>query len=129
MCHNHEEDQDHLFLHCQYDVQVQTCSNEPYFCNVANNPKVNEWLSTLPHDGKIEVSCLRKALSICLQIWNDRNASILKNENPKPYQSVIRTLTMAKEYFKENTSHEKNLEAGCQDNLIKWQPLHLIMLK
>lgn len=74
MCHNQEEDHDHLFLHCQHAKQVWTCSNEIHLATIADNLKVNDWLSTLPHEGKNEISCLSKALAICWQIWNDRNA-------------------------------------------------------
>lgn len=75
----------------------------------------------MPHEGKNEVSCLSKALAICWQIWNDRNASIYRNEKPIQYRSVIRALSTAKDYFKENANLDKNYEASIKDILIKWQ--------
>ena len=64
MCHNHEEDQDHLFLHCQYAKHVWNHSNEFSLPSSDNNLKINDWLNGLSHQGKHEVSCLSKALAI-----------------------------------------------------------------
>ncbi|XP_050111756.1 uncharacterized protein LOC126590312 [Malus sylvestris] len=67
------------------------------------------------------MSSLSKALSICWQIWNDKNASIFKNEKPFHYRSFTRIMNMVNDYFKENSGHAEKADEVAEDNLIKWQ--------
>ena len=60
-----QEDQDHLFLHCQYAKQVWSCSNDTLFSNIDTNLKISGWLKDLFHRNKNIASNLSKALAIC----------------------------------------------------------------
>ncbi|KAB2606263.1 hypothetical protein D8674_005980 [Pyrus ussuriensis x Pyrus communis] len=67
------------------------------------------------------MNSLSKALAICWQIWNDRNASIFKNEKPFHYRSFTCAMNMVNNYFKENSGHAEKADAVAKDNLIKWK--------
>ncbi|KAB2617938.1 glucan endo-1,3-beta-glucosidase GVI [Pyrus ussuriensis x Pyrus communis] len=102
-------------------LRVWNCSNDNLFSNMDNNLKVSEWLGGLPHRDRNIVSSLSKALLICWQIWNDRNASIFKNKKPFHYRSFTRAMTMVNDYFKENSGRLEEARAITKENLIKWQ--------
>ena len=105
LCNIHEEDQEHLFLHCQYAKQVWSCPNDILSISMDPNHKISEWLKRLSHQYKNDVSNLSKALTICWQIWSDRNGSIFRNEKPMHSRSFIWAILV--ERWRHNTGSAK----------------------
>lgn len=102
MCNNHEEEIDHLFLHCHYAKQVWSCATDMSLSDFDSNLMISEWLANLSHNNSNVVSNLNKAVSICWQIWNDTNGSIFRNVNPVHNRAFLRAMAMVNDYFKEN---------------------------
>lgn len=121
LCNSHMEYQDHLFLHCSYAKQVWNCSNDASLLNADSNITVNQWLNGLSHSNKNTLSSLSKALAICWQIWNDRNASILKKEKMFHYRSFTNAMSIVDDYFKENSGQTEKTKSANEYNVISWQ--------
>lgn len=105
MCNDQEEDIDHLFLHCQYAKQVWSCATNLSLSNFDINLRISEWLMNLSHQNSNVVSNLSKTLSICMQIWNDRNGSIFRNEKLVHSKAFLRAMATSRIMFRAGKIH------------------------